>query len=89
MSETAKITEITDDLEEETKNVSLEDDLADDAKEEDGDPSGASITVHSRNEKKARKALIGQGLKKVDGITRVVLKRPKNVGCFRLSEVVI
>ena len=82
MSETAKITEVTDDLEEETKNVSLEDD---DAKEEGGDPSGASITVHSRNEKKARKALIGQGLKKVAGITRVVLKRPKNVRCFILS----
>jgi NAC domain len=33
----------------------------------------------SRSERKARKALLGLGLKKVPGITRVTLRRPKNV----------
>jgi nascent polypeptide-associated complex subunit alpha len=33
----------------------------------------------SRNEKKARKALEGLGLKKVEGIERVVIKRPRGV----------
>ena len=40
---------------------------------------GASVTVHSRNEKKARKAIGKLGLKHVPGITRVTLRRPKNV----------
>ncbi|KAJ5887687.1 nascent polypeptide-associated complex subunit alpha [Penicillium taxi] len=42
-------------------------------------PSGASVTIHSRNEKKARKAIAKLGLKHVPGITRVTLRRPKNV----------
>ena len=33
----------------------------------------------SRNEKKARKQLEGLGLKKVEGIERVVIKRPRGV----------
>jgi len=44
-----------------------------------GIPAGASVTVHSRNEKKARKAIAKLGLKHVEGITRVTLRRPKNV----------
>lgn len=35
--------------------------------------------MHSRNEKKARKAIGKLGLKHVDGITRVTLRRPKNI----------
>jgi len=35
--------------------------------------------VHSRNEKKARKALTKLGLKPIPGITRVTLRRPKNI----------
>ena len=42
-------------------------------------PAGSSVTVHSRNEKKARKAIAKLGLKKIEGITRVTLRRPKNV----------
>ncbi|KAI9817492.1 MAG: GAL4 enhancer protein [Pycnora praestabilis] len=41
--------------------------------------AGASVAVHSRNEKKARKAIAKLGLKHVPGITRVTLRRPKNV----------
>lgn len=42
-------------------------------------PAGAGVAVHSRNEKKARKAIAKLGLKHVEGITRVTLRRPKNV----------
>jgi nascent polypeptide-associated complex subunit alpha len=40
---------------------------------------GASVEIHSRPERKARKALEGLGLKKVPGIQRVTLRRAKNV----------
>ena len=46
---------------------------------EAGIPAGSSVTVHSRNEKKARKSIGKLGLKHVPGITRVTLRRPKNV----------
>lgn len=42
-------------------------------------PAGSTVAVHSRNEKKARKAIGKLGLKHVPGITRVTLRRPKNV----------
>jgi len=48
----------------------------------DGDatiPAGSSVAVHSRNEKKARKAIGKLGLKHVPGITRVTLRRPKGI----------
>ena len=46
---------------------------------EAGATSGSSIQVHSRNEKKARKSIAKLGLKHIPGITRVTLRRPKNV----------
>ena len=46
---------------------------------EAGGATGSSVTVHSRNEKKARKSIAKLGLKHVPGITRVTLRRPKNV----------
>lgn len=46
---------------------------------ESGLPAGASVTVHSRNEKKARKAIAKLGLKHIEGISRVTLRRPKGV----------
>ncbi|KAI9675271.1 MAG: GAL4 enhancer protein [Caeruleum heppii] len=49
------------------------------AEGETGIPAGASVAVHSRNEKKARKAISKLGLKHVPGITRVTLRRPKNI----------
>ena len=69
------------------KNVEVEDASSSSSSEAeatggDGDasiPAGASVAVHSRNEKKARKAIAKLGLKHVEGITRVTLRRPKNV----------
>ena len=46
---------------------------------EDTDASGNVIDIQSRPERKARKALEGLGLKRVPGIQRVTLRRPKNV----------
>ncbi|KAI5124580.1 hypothetical protein M0805_003099 [Coniferiporia weirii] len=47
----------------------------------DEDPTSAAALdkIQSRAERKARKALLGLGLKKVPGITRVTLRRPKNI----------
>jgi nascent polypeptide-associated complex subunit alpha len=42
-------------------------------------PGGSTVTIHSRNEKKARKLVSKLGLKKLEGINRVVLKKAKNV----------
>jgi len=47
--------------------------------DEEGLGGGSSVLVHSRNEKKARKAIAKLGLKQVPGITRVTLRRPKNI----------
>jgi nascent polypeptide-associated complex subunit alpha len=52
------------------ENLSINDDTL---------PEGANIEIHSRPERKARKALEGLGLKRVPGIQRVTLRRPKNV----------
>ncbi|TPR02947.1 NAC domain family protein [Aspergillus niger] len=49
-------------------------------------PGGAAVTIHSRNEKKARKAIGKLGLKHVPGITRVTLRRPKNKAVKALRE---
>lgn len=42
-------------------------------------PAGSTAVIHNRNEKKARKALEKLNLTRVPGITRVTLRRPKNV----------
>ncbi|KIK59809.1 hypothetical protein GYMLUDRAFT_169108 [Collybiopsis luxurians FD-317 M1] len=49
--------------------------------EEHEDPTSAAALekIPSRAERKARKALLSLGLKKVPSITRVTLRRPKNV----------
>lgn len=67
-----------------TKQVSVEeedDDNSSDSDVEAGDnlPAGSSAVVHSRNEKKARKAIEKLHLTRIPGITRVTLRRPKNV----------
>ena len=51
----------------------------DHAHEEDPTSNAALEKIQSRAERKARKALLSLGLKKVPSITRVCLRRPKNV----------
>jgi len=70
--------------EEDTKKVQVEDHDSDEESEagevETGEiPAGSAVTIHSRNEKRARKQIAKLGLKHVPGITRVTLRRPKNI----------
>ncbi len=46
---------------------------------EDSPESSTTVDIQSKPERKARKALEGLGLKRVPGIQRVTLRRPKNV----------
>lgn len=69
---------------EETQNPTVEEqeDSSDDSDVEEGDanlPAGSTAVIHNRNEKKARKAIEKLHLTRVPGITRVTLRRPKNV----------
>ncbi|KAI0119091.1 hypothetical protein F4814DRAFT_438810 [Daldinia grandis] len=69
---------------EEPKKVSVEEHDDDDSSDSEievgeGGASGSTAVVHSRNEKKARKAIEKLHLTRVTGITRVTLRRPKNI----------
>src|ERR1700737_4424869 len=83
----SKITELEDDIPAQQPTVEEADSDSDDshaghdhAPGEHGTiPSGASVSIQSRGEKKARKALGKLGLKHIPGITRVTLRRPKNI----------
>lgn len=59
--------------------MSIQDLSINDQEEEGGIPAGSTVELHSKPERKARKALEGLGLKKVPGIQRVTLRRAKNV----------
>ena len=75
-----------------TKNPTVEeqDDVSDEESDaEEGEaggdlPAGSTGLVLSRNEKKARKAIEKLHLTRVSGITRVTLRRPKNVSADEL-----
>jgi len=77
-----RIEEIEDD--EPTKQVTLDDEGSDSSEDEietadAGAAAGGQQVIHSRNEKKARKSIAKLGLVRVAGITRVTLRRPKNI----------
>lgn len=77
---------------EEPKKVTVEeheDDDSSDSEIEAGDsslPAGSTAVIHSRNEKKARKAMEKLHLTRIQGITRVTLRRPKNVSRHHCVE---
>lgn len=77
-----RVEELPDD-EHQKPTVEEQEDSSDDSEaDEAGDgnlPAGSTAVIHSRNEKKARKALEKLHLTRVPGITRVTLRRPKNV----------
>ena len=80
-----RVEELVD--EPEKKNINLEEESSESEGEagEANIPAGASVAIHNRNEKKARKAIAKLGLKHVEGITRVTLRRPKNI-LFVISQ---
>ena len=78
----SRVEELPDEPEKKVAEVDDASDTSDSEAEVGGDaniPAGSSVAVHSRNEKKARKAIAKLGLKHIEGITRVTLRRPKNV----------
>jgi nascent polypeptide-associated complex subunit alpha len=77
-----RIEELPDEDPKATTVEEQEDDSSsdDEAGDVGGDlPAGSTGVVLSRNEKKARKAIEKLHLTRVPGITRVTLRRPKNV----------
>lgn len=48
-------------------------------------PGGNESSKQSRSEKKSRKAMLKLGMKPVTGVSRVTIKRTKNVS-FQLSD---
>ncbi|KAK3690599.1 GAL4 enhancer protein [Vermiconidia calcicola] len=79
-----RVEELPDEPEKKEAGVEDAEESSDESDEAGGEgeaniPAGASVAVHSRNEKKARKAIAKLGLKHVEGITRVTLRRPKNI----------
>ncbi|KAI8823558.1 NAC domain-containing protein [Fimicolochytrium jonesii] len=60
-----------------------ESDSDDEVAVEDAEGILSGGKVQSRGEKKARKALSKLGLKHVDGITRVTIRRPKNPDVYK------
>ncbi|KAI5282247.1 GAL4 enhancer protein, partial [Ascosphaera aggregata] len=89
MSAEARVEEVKEDVPaEEVAKATVEDagESSDSDAEGEGSaiPAGSAVTtVHSRNEKKARKAIAKLGLKHVPGITRVTFRRPKNPDVYK------
>ncbi|KAH7235789.1 NAC domain-containing protein [Fusarium tricinctum] len=77
-----RVEELPDEEPKKTTVQEHEDDSSDESEvEEVGEgqlPAGSTV-VHNRNEKKARKALEKLHLTRIPGITRVTLRRPKNI----------
>lgn len=88
-----RVEELPDEEPKKTQVEEVDDDESSESEAEaeaegEGIPAGSSTTViQSRNEKKARKLLEKLNLQRVPGITRVTLKRPKNVSSGALNSV--
>jgi nascent polypeptide-associated complex subunit alpha len=78
MSDEKKILDVTEAEDEEVPDLVAEDDVAEDAEVEE-DASGDQGSKQSRSEKKARKALSKLGLKQVDDISRVTIRKGKSI----------
>lgn len=84
-----RVEELPDEEPKKTTVQEHEDESSDESEvEEVGEgqlPAGSTV-VHNRNEKKARKALEKLHLTRIPGITRVTLRRPKNVSAVQIEE---
>ncbi|KAF5645734.1 nascent polypeptide-associated complex subunit alpha [Fusarium tjaetaba] len=87
-----RVEELPDEEPKKTTVQEHEDDSSDDSEvEEVGEgqlPAGSTV-IHNRNEKKARKALEKLHLTRIPGITRVTLRRPKNVSAGGFFEEIL
>ncbi|KAJ4726768.1 Nascent polypeptide-associated complex subunit alpha-like protein [Melia azedarach] len=73
---------VEDVKEDEEEDDDDDDDEDDDHKEEDGAQAGNGSSKQSRSEKKSRKAMLKLGMKPVTGVSRVTIKRTKNILFF-------
>ena len=72
---------IVEDVKDDDKDETEDEDEDDDDKEDDAQ-GGAEGGKQSRSEKKSRKAMLKLGLKPVTGVSRVTIKRTKNILFF-------
>lgn len=75
----SRIEEVSDDPQPSSGQVAENSSSTSSAPEPGELPSGSALAIHNRNENKARKAIGKLGLKRVPGITRVTMRRPKNI----------
>ncbi|KAK4740449.1 hypothetical protein SAY87_032391 [Trapa incisa] len=75
---------VVEDLKDDEKDDDMDedDDEDEDDDKEDGSPGANGSSKQSRSEKKSRKAMLKLGMKPVPGVTRVTIKRTKNILFF-------
>ncbi|MDG2769784.1 nascent polypeptide-associated complex subunit family protein, partial [Vibrio parahaemolyticus] len=74
---------VVEDVRDDDKDDDDEDDDDDDEDDKEDDAlGGAEGSKQSRSEKKSRKAMLKLGLKPVTGVSRVTIKRTKNILFF-------
>ncbi|KAL5075409.1 hypothetical protein RYX36_014393 [Vicia faba] len=76
------IEDVKEDDKDEDDDEDDDDDDEDDDDKEDGALGGTEGSKQSRSEKKSRKAMLKLGLKPVTGVSRVTIKRTKNIHFF-------
>jgi nascent polypeptide-associated complex subunit alpha len=76
------VEDVKDDDKDDADEDEDEDDDEDDDDKEDGVLGGTEGSKQSRSEKKSRKAMLKLGLKPVTGVSRVTIKRTKNILFF-------
>ncbi|KAJ0722523.1 putative nascent polypeptide-associated complex NAC domain, NAC A/B domain superfamily [Helianthus annuus] len=75
-------TPIIEDVKDEDDHVDDDADSDDNEDEKEDGPEGANDeSKQSRSEKKSRKAMLKLGMKAVIGVSRVTIKKTKNVSC--------
>ncbi|CAH9099299.1 unnamed protein product [Cuscuta epithymum] len=73
---------VVEDVNEEDEHDDLDDSDDEDDDKEDGAQGGNDSSKQSRSEKKSRKAMLKLGMKPIPGVSRVTIKRTKNVLFF-------
>ncbi|CAN0911301.1 Nascent polypeptide-associated complex subunit alpha-like protein 2 [Linum grandiflorum] len=73
---------VVEDVKEDDDDDEDDDEDDDDDKDDDGTPGANGSSKQSRSEKKSRKAMLKLGMKPVTGVSRVTIKRTKNILFF-------
>lgn len=73
---------LVEDVKEDDDNEDDAEDSDDEDDDKDGSPGSNESSKQSRSEKKSRKAMLKLGMKPVPGVSRVTIKRTKNIMFF-------